>query len=112
MFFNANSIKSLPFEYTIRMEMDVVGLVYYKAKKIKQLPWLVGIAKDLDTKGCMTIRETKQGSGMDIAVYPNLSLKEVIDSFVANDSVAAFNCAYYSTLKEAAAYLRRSLNQI
>ena len=112
MLFDAKSVKSLPLQYSIRQEMDSAGLVYYKAKKIKQLPWLIGIAKDLNTIGCMTIRETKTGSGMDIAVYPDLSLKEVIDSFVAKDSVAAFNCAYYSTLKEAAAYLRRSLNQI
>ena len=112
MVFDAKSIRSLPLEHSIRVEMDTVGLVYYKAKRIKQLPWLVGIAKDLDTIGCMTVRETKQGSGMDIAVYPDLSLKEVIDSFVADDMVAAANCAYFDTLKEAAAYLRRSLNQV
>ena len=112
MLFDAKSVKSLPLQYSIRQEMDSAGLVYYKAKKIKQLPWLVGIAKDLDTKGCMTVRETKRGSGMDIAVYPDLSLKEVIDSFVADDKVAVFNCAYFDTLEEAADYLRRSLNQI
>ena len=112
MIFDAKNCKSLPLQYNIRLEMDSVGLVYYKAKKIKQLPWLVGIAKDLDTIGCMTVRETGSGSGMDIAVYPDLTLREVIDSFVNDDGIAAVNCAYFDTLKEAAAYLRRSLNQV
>lgn len=112
MVFDVKSIKPMPLQYSIRLEMDSVGLVYYKAKKIKQLPWLVGIAKDLDTKGCMTVRETKSGSGMDIAVYPDLALREVIDSFVNDDGVAVANCAYFDTLQEAAAYLRRSLNQM
>ena len=111
MLFDIKSVKSLPLQYSIRLEMDAAGLVYYKAKRIKKLPWLVGIAKDLDTTpGCMTVRETKRGSGMDIAVYPDFTLKEVIDSFVADDMIAAANCAYFDTLKEAADYLRRSLN--
>lgn len=108
--FDPKSVQSLPLHISIRMEMDSVGLVYYKAKKIKQLPWLIGIAKDLDTKGCMTVLETKRGSGMDIAVYPDLSLKEVINSFVNDDGVAAYNCMYFNNLKAAAAYLRRGLS--
>ena len=110
MMFDPKSVQSLPLHISIRMEMDSVGLVYYKAKRIKQLPWLVGIAKCLNTPGCMTVRDVK--GHMDIAVYPCLSLKEVINSFVNDDDVAAFNCAYFDTLKEAAAYLRKALNQI
>ena len=110
MIFNANNCKSLPLQQSIRLEMDSVGLVYYKSKKIKQLPWLVGIAKDLDTIGCMTVLETKRGSGMDIAVYPDLSLKEVINSFVNDDGVAVCSCNYFNNLKAAAAYLRRGLS--
>ena len=110
MLFDVKSIKPMPFQYDIRQEMDSTGLVYYKAKKIKQLPWLIGIAKDLNTIGCMTIRETKTGSGMDIAVYPDLSLKEVINSFVNDDGVAVCSCKYFNNLKAAAAYLRRGLS--
>ena len=105
MLFEPASISSLPLQYTIRREMDSVGLDYYKAKKIKQLPWLVGIARDLTTVGCMTVREVK--GNMDIAVYPCLSLKEVIDSFVNDDGVAAVNCEYFDTLKDAARFLRQ-----
>ena len=112
MLFDVKSIKPMPLEHSIRVEMDSVGLVYYKAKRIKKLPWLIGIAKDLNTPGCMTIRKTNYGSGMDIAVYSDLTLREVIDSFVNDDGKAVANCAYFDTLKEAADNLRRSLNQI
>ena len=109
MMFDPKSVQSLPLHISIRLEMDSVGLVYYKAKKIKQLPWLVGIAKDLNTPGCMTVRDVK--GHMDIAVYPCLSLKEVINSFVNDDGVAAYNCMYFNNLKAAAAYLRRELSE-
>ena len=105
MLFEPASLKSLPLQYIIRREMDSVGLDYYKAKKIKQLPWLVGIARDLTTVGCMTVREVK--GNMDIAVYPCLSLKEVIDSFVNDDGVAAVNCKYFDNLNGAARFLRQ-----
>lgn len=104
MFFDKAAIESLPLQYAVRIEMDMAGLEYYKAKRIKKLPWLVGIAKDFNTPGCMTVREVK--GNRDIAVYSCLSLKEVIDSFVNDDSVAAVNCTYFDNFKDAAAYLR------
>ena len=108
MMFDPKSVQSLPLHIAIRTEMGMVGLDYYKSEPIKQLPWLVGIARDLTTVGCMTVRDVK--GNMDIAVYPCLSLKEVIDSFVNDDSVAAANCAYFNNLKSAAAYLRKCLS--
>ena len=108
MMFDPKSVQSLPLHIAIRTEMGMVGLDYYKSKPIKQLPWLVGIARDLTTVGCMTVRDVK--GNMDIAVYPCLSLKEVIDSFVNDDGVAAVNCKYFNNLKAAAAYLRRELS--
>lgn len=35
MMFDPKSVQSLPLQYSIRREMDSVGLDYYKAKKIK-----------------------------------------------------------------------------
>ena len=108
MMFDPKSIQSLPLHISIRTEMNIVGLDYYKSNPIKQLPWLVGIARGLTTVGCMTVRDVK--GNMDIAVYPCLSLKEVIDSFANDDGVAEVNCKYFNNLKAAAAYLRRELS--
>ena len=105
MLFEPAAVKSLPIQYTIRLEMDSVGLAFYKAKGIKQIPGLVGIARDLGTVGCMTVRETR--GTMDIAVYPCLSLREVIGSLVTGDGVAAVNCAYFNNLRAAAQFLRQ-----
>ena len=109
MMFDPKSVQSLPLHIAIRTEMGMVGLDYYKSKPIKRFPWLVGIARDLTTVGCMTVREVN--GNMDIAVYPCLSLKEVVDSFVNKDYVAEANCAYFNTLKAAARFLRQYLEE-
>lgn len=106
MMFDPKTVKIAPRQYQVGFcnEMEAAGLSSYKAKKIKDLPWLIGIAKSLDTVGCMTIRDG------DIAVYPSLSLREVIASFKNNDGVAAVNCRYFTDdLRKAAEYLRKNL---
>lgn len=90
----------------IVVEMDRNGMNSYKCKKIKKFDYLLGVAKDLDTRGCFTIREYKGTD--DIAVYPTMSLREVIDSFSNHDVVAEMNCYYVNTIREAARILRES----
>ena len=95
----------ISFRQSIETEMQCCGtLCYFKVKPIKSFPGLFGVAKDRNTKGCITIRK----SDGDIAVYPELSIEEVINSFKADDGVAACNAIYTETLKEAEACLRRS----
>lgn len=57
----------------------------------------------------MTVREIN--GNMDIAVYPCLSLKEVIDSFANKDHVASVNCKYFNNFKAAARFLRQYLEE-
>ena len=104
--FDASTIHALPLHYAISQDMDRCGLSYYKAKPIKRLPWLVGIARGLDFPGCMTVRKIK--GDLDVAVYPDMTLREVINSFTSNDGVASVNCCYFDTLEKAAACLRRT----
>ena len=109
MFFNPSAMTALPLHIAIRTEMAMAGLDYYKSKPIKKFPWLVGVARDLTTVGCMTVREIN--GNMDIAVYPCLSLKEVIDSFANKDHVASVNCKYFNNFKAAARFLRQYLEE-
>lgn len=85
-------------------DMAFNGMDQYRCKKIRKFPHLLGVAKDLDTPGCLTIRDINGQD--DIAVYPDLTLREVINSFSAKDGVAAVNCYYVKTIKKAARILR------
>ena len=42
MIFNPSAMAALPLHISIRAEMAMAGLDYYKSKPIKKLPWLVG----------------------------------------------------------------------
>ena len=92
--------------HTIIQEMDRHGMCRFQCRKIKKFPWLLGVAKSLDTVGCLTIREV--GDGDDIAVYPELSLREVINSFANEDGVASVNCYYVQSIAKAAKILREA----
>ena len=88
----------------IVLELDRNGMCHFRCRKIKKFPWLLGVARDLDTVGCLTIREI---DGVDdIAVYPCLSLREVINSFSNKDGIADVNCYYVKTISRAAEILR------
>lgn len=90
----------------IVLELDRNGMSAFRCRKIKKFPWLLGVARDLDTVGCITIREI---DGVDdIAVYPDLSLREVINSFSNKDGVASVNCYYVKTISKAAKILREA----
>lgn len=91
-------------KFFLDTELGRNGMEQYRCKKIRDMSWLYGIAKDLDTVGCMTVREINGRD--DIAVYPCLSLREVINSFKMKDSVAAANAIYTTTIKDAARILR------
>lgn len=94
----------MTWKHGIILDMDRNGMGKYHCRKLKKFPWLLGVAKDLDTVGCLTVR--KIAGVDDIAVYPHLSLHEVIDSFSSDDNIAACNCYYVKTIAEAARILR------
>lgn len=90
------------FRQSILIEIQNCGILYsFKVKPIKSFPGLLGIARDRNTKGCLTLRDYG-----DIAVYPDMSMKEVIDSFKAKDGAAECNAIYTETLEQAEACLR------
>lgn len=91
---------------SIVLELDRNGMCHFRCRKIKKFPWLLGVARDLDTPGCLTIREV--GDGDDIAVYPELSLREVINSFSNKDGIADVNCYYVQSIAKAAKILREA----
>lgn len=102
--YNNESIAAEMRRQSIVRELSCNGMEQYRCKKIKKFQYLLGVAKDLDTPGCLTIRDINGQD--DIAVYPDLTLREVIDSFSTKDSVAAANCYYVETIKEASRILR------
>lgn len=95
--------------HRVNIEVTNCGiLARFKVRPIKALPGLLGVARDRDTKGCITLRFV-EGYGDDIAVYPTLTMREVIASFKSGDGVAAADAIYKRTLKEAEACLRSFL---
>lgn len=67
---------------------------------IRERPYVLGVAVDRNTVGCMTIMSTAPSyedrepyGDIDVAVY-DMSLQEVIDSWESNDGAAAVNAAY------------------
>lgn len=91
-------------KFFIDTELARNGMEAYRCKQIKGMSWLYGIAKDLDTVGCLTVREIDGRD--DVAVYPCMSLREVINSFKMGTGEAAANAVYTTTIKDAARILR------
>lgn len=89
---------------SVSREISLCGiLTYFKVKPIKDVPGILGIARERDTKGCLTFR-VMDG---DIAVYPEMSIRDVAASLRCGDGVAAANAIYKETFSEAEACLRR-----
>lgn len=100
---NCNALEN--FRQSILIEIQNCGILYsFKVKPIKSFPGLLGIARDHNTKGCLTLRDHG-----DIAVYPDMSIREVIDSFKAKDGAAECSAIYKETLEQAEACLRSFL---
>ena len=72
---------------------------------IKCRPNILGVAVDLDKVGCMTLMslvpfEKRAPYGdIDVAVYPDLSLREVIASWEADDGKASCLASYPGSIK-------------
>lgn len=102
--YNNKTVSDEMRRQSIVRELSCNGMEQYRCKKIKKFQYLLGVAKDLDTPGCLTVRDINGQD--DIAVYPDLTLREVIDSFSNHDVVAEMNCYYVKTIREAAKILR------
>lgn len=78
---------------------------------IKGHPNVLGVAPDLDTVGCMTLvslvpLEKREPYGdIDIAVYQDMSLREVIASWEARDGEAEINATYHGTITQGCDWL-------
>lgn len=89
---------------SVSREISLCGiLTYFKVKPIKDVPGILGIARDRDTKGCLTFRIVDG----NVAVYPEMSIRDVAASLRDGDGVAAANAIYKQTFSAAEARLRR-----
>ena len=68
---------------------------------IRERPYVLAVAVDRNTVGCMTIvstapswEEREPYGDIDVAVYPDMSLQEVVDSWGANDYKTSANARY------------------
>ena len=72
---------------------------------IRERPHVLGVAPDLDTVGCMTLvalvpfEKRAPYGDIDAAVYPDLSLREVIASWEADDGKASCLASYPGSIK-------------
>ena len=72
---------------------------------IKCRPNILGVAVDLDRVGCMTLmslvrfeKRTPYGD-IDVAVYDDMTLREVIASWEENDGKASINAVYPGSIE-------------
>ena len=71
---------------------------------IKGYPNVLGVAVDLDKVGCMTIisfvpfEKRAPYGDIDVAVYPDMSLRDVVVSWGARDGAAAVNAVYAGSI--------------
>lgn len=72
---------------------------------IKSHPHVLGVAPDLDTVGCMTLvalvpfEKRAPYGDIDVAVYDDMTLREVIASWEADDDVASANAIYPGSIE-------------
>lgn len=77
---------------------------------IRERPYVLAIAVDRNTVGCMTVRSTaawgeRESYGdMDVAVH-GMTLQDVIDSWEANDGKASVNAAYPGSITRGCEWL-------
>lgn len=68
---------------------------------LKERPYILAVAVDRNTVGCMTVISTAPSwedrepyGDMDVAVYPDMTLQDVVNSWEANDYTASANARY------------------
>lgn len=68
---------------------------------LREKPYVLAIAFDRETVGCMTVTSTAPSweerepyRDIDVAIYHDLSLQDVVDSWEAVDNVASSNVTY------------------
>lgn len=67
---------------------------------LREKPYVIAIALNRETVGCMTVLSTaawgerEPYGDMDVTVYPNATLQDVVDSWEAGDGVASVKAAY------------------
>lgn len=72
---------------------------------VRERPHVIVIAVDRNTVGCMTVISTAAWGertpygDIDVAVYDDMSLREVIASWEANDDRAAANAIYPGSIE-------------
>lgn len=117
--FNAATFKTTPDPSARKRFMYEVEDILHHIRNLKPVlrvgwirerPYVLGVAVDRETVGCMTIRSTapweerEPYGDMDVAVY-DLTLQEVIDSWEAGDGVASVNAAYPESIARGCAWL-------
>lgn len=86
-------------EVELKSQLKSVLPNAFKVKSLGGFPGVVGAAKDKDSTGCITA--IMINGCEDYAVYPALSIREVIDSLKAKDGVAAANAIFVSSASRA-----------
>ena len=72
---------------------------------VRERPYVIAIAFDRNTVGCMTVISTaawgerEPYGDIDVAVYDDMTLQEVIASWEADDGVASVNAIYPGSIK-------------
>ena len=88
-------------EVELRAQLESVMPQSFRVKKLgKMFPGIIGVARDKTTPGCITAVTLSDGRE-DYAVYPALSIEEVIASFKDKDGIAAGNAIYVSSASRA-----------
>ena len=93
--------KTRRHEVELRAQLESVIPRAFRAKKLGKLfPGVIGVARDRTTPGCITAIILSDGTE-DYAVYPDLSIEEVIASLTNKDGIAAVNAIYVSSASRA-----------
>ena len=88
-------------EVELRAQLESVMPQSFRVKKLgKMFPGIIGVARDKTTPGCITAVTLSDGRE-DYAVYPALSIEEVIASLTNKDGIAAVNAVYVSSASRA-----------
>lgn len=113
--FDASKFRTLPdptprkrFRYEVE---DIIAHIRSLSTRprvgwIKGHQDVLGVAPDLDTVGCMTVmcsapsyEEREPYGGIDVAIYDDMTLREVIASWESNDDKASCLAAYPGSIE-------------
>ena len=93
--------KTRRHELELRAQLESVMPRSFRVAKLGKLfPGVIGVARDKTTPGCITAIILSNGVE-DYAVYPELSIEEVIASFKNKDGIAEVNAIYVSSAARA-----------